>query len=276
MRFATMAIVHFARKIFLMFRAFRILILLFIFIFVALGAWRAKTQSVEWKYTLPVNIFLINGDGSAVAADYLRSLAVGDFKPIEVFMRDEAVRHGHSSNASIEIRMGAVIDTRPPEPPRNGSTLEVIAWSLKMRWWAYRNTDMVGPGPQVRMFLLYFDPAQSKRLAHSTGLQKGLIGRVNVFASRDMAKQNNVVIAHEFLHTLGATDKYDPVTNQPLFPDGYADPGLKPLLPQRYAEIMAGRTPLSQTEAITPASLDDALIGSKTAHEINWLTLSGS
>jgi hypothetical protein len=43
------------------------------------------------------------------------------------------------------------------------------------------------------------------------------------------------------------------------------------LLPQRYAEIMAGRTPISQIEAVTPASLDDALIGSKTAKEINWL-----
>lgn len=86
-----------------------------------------------------------------------------------------------------------------------------------------------------------------------------------------MAKQNNVVIAHEFLHTLGATDKYDPATNQPLFPDGYANPTLDPLLPQQFAEIMAGRTPLSRNEAETPASLDDAVIGTKTAQEINWL-----
>lgn len=254
-----------------MFRALRIFILLFIFTFAALGAWRAKTHSVEWKYTLPVNIYLINGDGSAVAADYLRSLTDGDFKPIATFMRDEAARYGRSANASIEIRLGGIIDIQPPAPPRNGSALEVIVWSLKIRWWAYRNTNPVGPGPQVKMFLLYFDPAQSRRLAHSTGLQQGLIGRVNTFASRDMAKQNNVVIAHEFLHTLGATDKYDPVTNQPLYPDGYANPELDPLLPQQFAEIMAGRTPLSQTEAETPASLDDALIGNKTAQEINWL-----
>lgn len=254
-----------------MFRAFRIIILLFIFTGVALGAWRASTRSVEWKYTLPVNIYPINGDGSLVAADYLRSLTAEDFKPIETFMRDEAERYGRSSNASIEIRLGGIMDTQPPVPPRNGSALDVMAWSLKMRWWAYRNTDTTGPGPQVKMFVLYFDPAQSRRLDHSTGLQKGLIGRVNTFASRGMAKQNNVVIAHEFLHTLGATDKYDPATNQPLFPDGYAIPDLKPLLPQRFAEIMAGRTPLSQSEAETPAALDDALIGRKTAQEINWL-----
>ena len=107
-----------------MFRVLRILILLFIFAFVALGAWRAKTQSVEWKYTLPVNIYLINGDGSAVVADYLRSLAVENFKPIAIFMLDEAARYGRSTNASIEIRLGGVIDIQPPAPPRNGSTLE--------------------------------------------------------------------------------------------------------------------------------------------------------
>ena len=254
-----------------MFKAFRIFILLMIFTGVALGAWRAKTQSVEWKYTLPVNIYLINGDGSPVAEEYLRNLTEEDFKPIVTFMRDEAERYGRSGNASIEMRMGGTIATQPPVPPRNGSALEVIVWSLKMRWWAWRNADTKGPGPQVKMFLLYFDPALSKRLAHSTGLQKGLIGHVNTFASSDMAKQNNVVIAHEFLHTLGATDKYDPATNQPLFPDGYANPELYPLLPQQFAEIMAGRTPLSKNEAVTPESLDDALIGNKTAQEINWL-----
>jgi hypothetical protein len=128
-----------------MFRVLRIFILLFIFAFVALGAWRAKTQSAEWKYTLPVNIYLINGDGSPVAAEYLRSLTVEDFKPIATFMRDEAARYGRSANASIEIRLGGEIGAQPPAPPRNGSALEVIAWSLKMRWWANRNTSTSYP-----------------------------------------------------------------------------------------------------------------------------------
>jgi hypothetical protein len=220
---------------------------------------------------LPVNIYLVNGDGSAAVAEYLNGLSVSDFKPIEVFMRDEAARYERTSDASIDIRMNGVVASLPPELPRNSSALEVGLWSLEMRWWSYRNSETNGSGPQVKLFLLYFDPAQHERLGHSTGLQKGLIGRVNVFASRDMAKQNNVVIAHEFLHTLGATDKYDSATNQPLYPEGYANPDLMPLLPQQYAEIMAGRTPLSQARAVTPASLDDALIGDKTALEINWL-----
>ena len=253
-----------------MFKVFRILILLLIFFGIAFSTWRTKTRSVEWKNTLPVNIYLINGDGSEAVAKYLRNLTVDNFKPIEAFMRDEAEHYGRASSASIEIKLGGIIETKPPEPPRNGNILEVIAWSLNMRWWTFRHADTVGPSAQVRMFLLYFDPAKISRLDHSTGLQKGLIGRVNVFASGDMAKQNNVVITHEFLHTLGATDEYDISTNQPLYPDGYANPDLKPLLPQRFAEIMAGRIPQTQSDATIPESLDDVIIGSKTAKEINW------
>lgn len=253
-----------------MFRVFRILILLLILGGVAYGTWRTKTRAVEWKHELPVNMYLVNGDGSENVAKYLRTLTVNDFKPIETFMRDEAKRYGRSSSASIEIRLGGIMETQPPAPPHNANALEAIAWSLKMRWWTYRNAETTGPGLQVKMFLVYFDPAQTSLLEHSTGLQKGLLGRVNVFASRDMAKQNNVVITHEFLHTLGATDKYDLSTNQPLYPDGYANPDLQPLLPQRFAEIMAGRIPVSQTEATIPTSLDDVVIGSLTAKEINW------
>jgi len=254
-----------------MFKALRIFLLLMILIGVALGAWRTKIHSVEWVYTLPVNIYLVNGDDSAIAGEYLRTLTLEDFKPIEKFMRSEAERYGRSAKASIEIRMGGAITTRPPTPPGSGSMLDAMAWSLKMRWWVYRNTDTTGPGPQVKMFLLYFDPALSRKLGHSTGLQKGLIGRVNTFASRDMAKQNNVVITHEFLHTLGASDKYDLSSNQPTFPDGYANPEQVPLLPQKLAEIMAGRIPMTVNEAEMPPSLDDAIIGRKTAQEINWL-----
>jgi len=254
-----------------MFKTIRIFILLLILAAVALGTWRAKTRAAEWRHTLPVNIYLINGDGSGLTAEYLRSLTLADFKPIELFMQEEAARYGRESQASVDVRLGGILESQPPAPPDNGSAPEVILWSLKMRWWSYRNADTKGADPQVKLFLLYFDPALKNRLAHSTGLQKGLIGRVNVFASGDMAAQNNVVIAHEFLHTLGARDKYDLATNQPVYPQGYAMPDQVPLLPQRFAEIMAGRTPVSQSFAETPAGLSEAVIGKETAQEINWL-----
>jgi len=69
---------------------------------------------------------------------------------------------------------------------------------------------------------------------------------------------------------LGATDKYDPATDQPIFPDGYGEPDRQPRHPQAVAEIMAGRIALSEDETEMPDSLADAVIGAQTAREIGW------
>jgi hypothetical protein len=114
-----------------MFKALRIFFLLLIFAGVALSTWRTRVQSVEWKYTLPVNIYLINGDDNLATADYLRSLTTEDFKPIETFMRDESARYGHVLRAPIEVRLGGEIDSRPPVPPQSGSRFDAVLWSIE-------------------------------------------------------------------------------------------------------------------------------------------------
>jgi len=93
---------------------------------------------------------------------------------------------------------------------------------------------------------------------------------VNAFAARELAGQNNVVIAHELLHTVGASDKYDPATGQPRYPQGFADRGQQPRYPQTRAEIMGGRIPLSAHESALPMTLDKVLVGPETALEVNW------
>jgi hypothetical protein len=77
-----------------------------------------------------------------------------------------------------------------------------------------------------------------------------------------------VVIAHELLHTLGASDKYDPQSLAPVFPDGYAEPDRQPRHPQRLAEIMAGRFALADGQLAMPERLGQTLIGPRTAAEI--------
>ncbi|MDH5601588.1 MAG: hypothetical protein OEY78_09820, partial [Gammaproteobacteria bacterium] len=73
------------------------------------------------------------------------------------------------------------------------------------------------------------------------------------------------------LHTLGATDKYDLNTGLPLYPDGYVETNKKPLHPQELAEIMAGKIPVSKTEAEIPRGLHQVIIGQQTAREIKWI-----
>ncbi len=254
-----------------MWRKLRIVLLLFVLATVAQTAWLSRVRSVEWKESLRVAVYPIVADGSAATSAYVAALQQEQFAGIENFFSDEAKRHGLTLARPVEIILAPRVATVPPALPRNASAFESVVWSLSMRWWAWRNDELRGPKPQVRIFVLYFDAKQHPRLAHSVGLQKGLIGRVNAFANEDMTVTNNVVIAHELLHTLGATDKYDPATSLPVHPEGYAEPQLRPLHPQRFAELLGGRIPLTPLRADIPESLELVMIGGETAREISWL-----
>jgi hypothetical protein len=255
-----------------LFRTVRIVLLVFLLLNVALGAYLTRARTTAWERPLRVMVFPINGDGGAATAKYIGALKRDTFQPIARFLQDEAQRYGRAQTSLVDFYLGPEVRAVPPRPPYGGNVVQVMWWSLQMRFWAWNHADSPGQArPEVTMFVLYYDPAKVQRVAHSLGLQKGLIGVVHAFASEEQAAQNNVILAHELLHTVGATDKYDPASNQPAFPDGYADPAKDPRLPQEFAEIMAGRIPLSESEAEIPRGLQQVLIGGKTAKEINWL-----
>ena len=255
------------------FRKFRMTLLLLILVGVAGDAWLTRIRSTDWDEPLWVAVYPITADQGTAVDQYVDKLQNSDFRPIEEFLARESKRYGVSIGAPMVVRVAPRVSERPPPPPERGSqALRIMWWSLKMRFWAWRiEAKYDGPPANISVFALYHDPHLHERLEHSLGLQKGLIGVVNAFADASMTAQNNVVIAHELLHTLGATDKYHPDTNQPIYPDGFAAPGRVPHFPQKQAEIMAGRIPLSVSESRTPASLRQSVVGSKTAAEINWL-----
>ncbi|MDQ8021027.1 MAG: hypothetical protein REI94_04265 [Moraxellaceae bacterium] len=253
-----------------MFRKFRIAILLIVLATVALGSWRAQQRATSWEHTLHVAVYPINGDGSAASETYIRSLQPDSFADITDFIAEEAKRHGVEVLRPIDVALGPATTVKPPPAPTLASALSAIMWSLKLRWWAWRNTPATSLKPDVRLYVQYYDPQSHAGSLHSHGLQKGQIGVINAFASRAMRGSNAMVIAHEFLHTLGATDKYGPDL-QPRWPDGFADPQAQPRYPQRMAELMAGRIPRSESESDIPRSLNQVLIGPESAAEIGWL-----
>jgi len=255
----------------MMARTVRIALLLFILLVVAQSAWKARARTVDWKETLRVVVYPINSDGSAAADAYIGSLRRSAFEPLAAFMRDEARRYGLPLRDPVEVDLASRVTARPPVPPVAGGAFDIARWSLQMRWWAWRHDDYDGPRPHVRVFMLYHAPLEGRALAHSIGLRAGMMVIANAFAGTHDEGGNNVVVAHELMHTFGATDKYDTAGNLPLFPEGYADPQADPRYPQTRAEIMGGRIPLSPREAEIPRSLDQVLIGPATAREINWL-----
>ena len=252
-----------------MFKAVRISILLFVLFFVVVSQFLTQARSTDWNNSLWIKIYPINADGSAEAAKYIDELEVRTFEGIETFLARETERYAHALQRPARIELGEPVLEQPPELPPEPTMFSVMAWSLKMRWWAGSVTaaqDKIEP--DVRIFVRYHRPNQAVTLENSVGLQKGMVGIVNGYASRRYRGTNNVIIAHEFLHTLGATDKYSPVDGHPIGPDGIAEPARTPLYPQRYAEIMGGRIALAEDDSVIPKSLKYALIGPLTASEI--------
>lgn len=254
-----------------MWKTIRITALLIVLAVVGLQTWQDRATTTDWDDTLWVGIFPVVADGSPVSADYVRNLTRAEFGSIESFFRDEAQRNGLTLREPVRIELYPTTAEMPPVLERGGSALTNAWWSLKMRMYARRVSDVPGRAPsQIRVFVLYHDPAQRTLLPHSLGLQKGLVGVVNAFADSQSRGSNAVVIAHEVLHTLGATDKYDLATDAPRFPEGFAEPDLTPRFPQRFTEIMAGKRPLTATEQEMPESLSAVLVGEATAAEIGW------
>ena len=255
-----------------MWKALRITVLLVLLGVVAAVTYIDKARTTSWKDTLWVGIFPMNGDGSAVSERYVRALQVADFAAIETFFMNEAHRYGVTLERPIRIELYPPPAEKPPMLQRGSGPLAAIWWSLKMRWYARSAANVPGRAPShIRVFVLFHDPARTERVPHSLGLQKGLVGVVYAFADRDMRGQNNIVIAHETLHTVGATDKYDAASGEPVYPDGYAEPEREPRFPQPKAEIMAGERPLTTSTQEMPENLRDEAVGPKTATEIGWI-----
>jgi hypothetical protein len=251
-----------------MFKIFRITLLLAILLGVIYDRWRAQHRT-DWKMPLVVALYPINADASPVAAEYIRSLKEENFEEIESFFDEEARRYALPLLSPIDVLLAAEVVQTPPKPPQNG-LLDTVLWSLHFRWWASKYGIGARRAPHARLFLLYVDPATHPMLEHSTAIREGMIGLAHVFATKKQAKQNAVVIAHELLHTLGATDKYDLQSTYPRHPEGFAEPDADPVLPQRFAELMGGRTPITTHQAEIPESLAHVLIGTQTAREIGW------
>jgi hypothetical protein len=252
------------------FRRIRILLLLGVLAGSLGFTWLERFMVGGWRAPLDVAVIPINGDGSAQAAAAIRALKDSDFADVNAFLERETARYGVKQSPVMQVTLLPELKQKPPAPPRDGSVLKTVFWSLQLRWWVYQQSDAWLPQlGTIKLFVLYHAPLDGVALAHSLGLQKGLIGVVHAFADSRQTRQNNIVIAHELLHTLGATDKYE-AGGRPVYPQGYAEPELPQLMPRRQAEIMAGRLVNAAGRLVMPPSLEQCVIGAMTAHEIDF------
>lgn len=252
-----------------MFKKIRITILLTILVFVAGNTYVQKVSSRDWNDSLVVAIHPVDMRKDIASERFIRGLETDDFLDIEQFMAQQANEYGIAAEAPIKVVLAKPVRDDPPIPPDARNIGSSVFYSLQFRLWAWRNAGSEVDA-DIHMFVAYYDPDLFDEIPHSLALEKGMVGMVFAYADQEMQGTNNFIIAHEMLHTLGATDKYDLFDNMPIYPEGFARPFGKNPWVQTHAEIMGGRIPKGPGVAAIPNSLDEAIIGTQTALELNW------
>lgn len=250
-----------------MWKKIRIFILLLILLIVAVNAYRDQNQ--DWSKPIIVMLHPVNADGRAATQSYIQSLNLSELNGAQAYLQQMSAQY-RGQPIAIYFQLGRELKRLPPKVPPQATMLDNILWSLKFRFYAWKQHERADGSPSVTLYLNYYDPEKIKELKHSTALQKGRIGSVNLFASKKQAEQNKIVLVHELLHAFGASDKYDLTTGQPIYPLGYAYPKQQPLFPQVKAELMAGYIPVSEQKSKMPDSLKQTLINEMTAIEVGW------
>ena len=254
-----------------MFRYLRIIILLTILVIVAGNQWLTANRLSSWEKPLWITIYPVLVDSDPDIRSHTESMSARSFRQVGEFLNQQAKRYGRDLVNPAVFQVARPLTELPPALPVENSGWKVALWSLKMRWWVWRNGAQDGLiGDDVKIFVLYQKSGTTGPLERSVGIKNGSYGLVNAVASREKAARNRIVITHELLHILGASDKYDLNTGQPVEPLGLANTGQSPLYPQERAEIMSGRIATSANRWRYPASLKLCVIGPETASEIGW------
>ena len=255
----------------------RVGVLLAILAGVLLWAWRDVRQRRarnDWDHTLVVAIVLVRlerVDDAAVAA--LRA----QLPALEDRLSAELTRYRAGAPHPFRFELIAPVDGRAPPPaPSSDGPIDLVQYSLALSGYVKEIDALAGLDPDVydaRIYLVLRRPRRELRtLAEGRSEQGGRIGvvEVEIDSEADGAHLPLVVVAHELMHTLGATDKYD-AAGRTAIPLGLAEPDLVPRFPQRFAEIMARNRPVSATEERVPDGFAQIAVGAETAREIGWL-----
>jgi hypothetical protein len=161
----------------------------------------------------------------------------------------------------------------PPEAAGDG-VLDAVrhSWAL-WRWTSHvdRAATLDASSFDSRIYVAARPPVNARQLfIEGESEEGGRIGVVEVELDASMADFALFVTAHELLHTVAASDKYD-TAGRTLVPAGLAEPDRVPLYPQRFAEVMARNRPLAPEFEEPPADLSELAVGPATAREIGWL-----
>lgn len=251
----------------------RTAILLALLVGVIVWAWEDRQRHDdrrEWRVPLRVGIFVIQ-DGD-VDPGALAGLG-GRAEEMMSILEAEYRRHG-GDISPFELRVLGPVPLPEVLPElKNDDFLERVEFTYRM--WKFQRSVTESLGQATNdidvSILLVTRPARGKeaRIFEGIAAQDGDFGVVQVELGQDTVDLAVITAVHEMLHTVGAQDKYDPVTGEAEYPAGFFDP--KTRYPQRYMEIMAHDIPLAEGKSRLPSLVGEVRVGDLTAREIGWI-----
>jgi hypothetical protein len=249
-------------------------LLFLVFVGVAVYAWqdmKSRHERNAWERTLSIAVVLVR-------VTPLEPDAVGAFRDrvpaLDARLFAELRRYRPRGPRPFALTFVGPVDL-PAGPPSPGG--EGLVDAVKRSWALSRWADQVDAATGLdartfdsRIYVVARAPkAANLAMVEGESEEGGRIGAVEVELKASMADFALFVTAHELMHTLGASDKYDS-SGRAVFPGGFAEPERAPLFPQELAEVMARNRPLSADEERPPDTLNELAVGAATAREIGW------
>ncbi len=209
----------------------RVGVLLTILVGVVLWAWRdvrSRRARTDWNHTLGVAVVLVRTsalDAQAVALFRKRASALEDR------LADEMRRHSPGAPRPFAFTVLGPVDGVDP-PVIEGEGIAAAAHH-SMDLWKYTGdidtrASCVASAYDSRIYVAMRAPASNARqMVEGDSEDGGRVGTVRVELDSSMVDFAWFVVAHELLHTLGASDKYD-AAGRVVIPDGLAEPDAIP------------------------------------------------
>ncbi len=245
---------------------------------VLLYAWRDYEQRhsrTEWQSPLRVGVIILDfGQSDGGLDDSVLTLLAGRAATLGQRLSSEFERYRDADFQMVRvIPYGPVfVKRKPPE-----LTGEGLWASLVHTYELWRYTSQVDQAAEVpsgldsRIYVVA-EPVtdEERKLVEGFSQQGGHLGIARVQLDESTIDLGLFVVAHELMHTLGATDRYDE-SGRTQIPDGLGNPAQRPLYPQLTAEVMARNRVVSPGNEVPPDTLDELSVGPITAAEIGWI-----
>lgn len=255
----------------------RVALLLAILAGVLLYAWRdVRSRSLrnDWTRTLDVAVVLVGADLDPSLAASLRDRAA----VLEDVLADELARRNPGAPRPFDVEVHeAPVVLAPPVLGSGDDGEPGVLDAARHAWDLHRFTSALDDAARLdrrydtRIYVLARPPSGARRRdIEGIGEQGGRVGVIEVELDDTMIDFALFVAAHELMHTLGASDRYD-AAGEPLVPDGLAEPDRHPPFPQVATEVMARHRAIAPGRSVPPDGLDELVVGDVTAREIGWL-----